>query len=101
MDCVGTRVFLNNRKMNHSQKRKAYVTFSTASTTKVVFGLFSLLALATNIILQKYQTNPNLTYTNQVLNLFHKVNELYYGAFNEGHHFLYSTDIRSNECFAF
>ena len=47
----------------------------------------------------KYQTNPNMTYTEKVMNWFHKVNELYDGTLNKIHHLFYSTDITTNETF--
>ena len=49
----------------------------------------------------EHQTRENLTYTKQVMNRFHEVNELYDGTLNEIHHFIYSTYITTNECFTF
>ena len=49
----------------------------------------------------KHQTNTNGTLTEQVMNQFHGVNELYYGTLNKIHHFFYSTDITKNETFTF
>ena len=43
----------------------------------------------------------NATFTEQVMNRFHEVNELYYGTLNKVHHFFYSTDITTNETFTF
>ena len=82
--------------MEESKKRKAHVTFSAAAATKVVFGLFSLIALASNITMPEHQTNENLTYTEQVMNRWYEVNYLYNGTFNKIHDFMYSTDITTN-----
>ena len=43
----------------------------------------------------------NVTYTEQVMNWFHEVNELYDGTLNKPHHLFYSTDIATNETFTF
>ena len=83
------------------EKHKPPVTFGTTEAKKLVFGLFLLIALATNIKIPKHKTKPNTTYTYKVMNQFQKVNELYDGTLNEVYHFLYSTDIISNECFTF
>ena len=48
-----------------------------------------------------HRIKPDTTYTKQVMNLFHEVNELYYGTLNEMHHLIYSVDITTNECFTF
>ena len=82
MDCIGPHVCVNNSKIKNSQERKAHVNFGTAAATKVVFGLFLIIALATNIKIAKYRTNPNATYTNKILNWFHEVNELCNGILN-------------------
>ena len=42
-----------------------------------------------------------MTYTEQVMNWFHEVNELYDGTLNKIHHFFYLTDITTNETFTF
>ena len=39
-----------------SQKRKSHVSFGTAAATKLGFGLFSLIALATNIVVSQHPT---------------------------------------------
>ena len=49
----------------------------------------------------EHRTQKNLTYTEQVMNQFHKANELYDGTLNEIQHFMYSTNITTNECFMF
>ena len=49
----------------------------------------------------EHRTHKNLTYTEQVMNRLHEVNELYHGTLNKIHHFMYSTDITTNECFTF
>ena len=87
--------------MEESKKHKAHVIFGSAAATKVVFGLFLLIALAINITMLEHQTHKNLTYTEQVMNRFHKLNELYDVTLNEVHHFMYSTNITTNECFMF
>ena len=82
MDCVGTRVLVNNRKMNTSQKRRVHATFGALEGTKVSLGLFLLVTLATNIKIPEHQTNPNSTLKEQVMNRYHGVNELYDGTIN-------------------
>lgn len=89
------------RKVEEAKKRKAHVTFGTAATTKVVFGLFSLFAMASNLTMPKHRINKDATFTEHCMNRFHEVNELYDGTMNEVHHMMYSTDISSNECFTF
>ena len=63
--------------------------------------MFSLVALATNIKIPEHQTNTNCTFTEQVMNRFQEVNELYDGTLNEVDHLFYTTDISSNESFMF
>ena len=46
-----------------SQKRKAHVSFGTAAATKLVFGLFLLIALATNVVVPQNRTKKNATFT--------------------------------------
>ena len=87
--------------MEESKKCKAHVTFGTAAATKVIFGLFLLIELASNITMPEHQTHENLTYTERFMNRFHEVNELYNGTLNEIYHLMYSTDITTNECFTF
>ena len=41
------------RDMEESKKRKAHVTFGTVAATKVVFGMFSVIELASNITLSR------------------------------------------------
>ena len=84
-----------------SQKRKAHVSFGTADATKLGFGLFSLIALATNVVVPQHQTEMEATFTQQLMNRFHEVNEMYEGTLNEVHHLLYATNISSNESFTF
>ena len=84
-----------------SKKRKAHVSFGTAAATKLGFGLFSLIALATNIVVHQHQTEKNATFNQQVMNRSHEVNELYDGTLNKVHHLLYATDISSNNSFTF
>ena len=90
-----------HRETEYAQKRKAHTIFGTSVATKVALGLFLLVSLATNIKISEHQTNPNSTFTEQVMNLFHKVNEIYDVTLNEMHHLFYGTDISSNESFTF
>ena len=60
-----------------------------------------MFALATNTRMPNHRINPDATYTEQVLNRFHEVNELYDGTLNEVHHLMYSADITTNKCFTF
>jgi hypothetical protein len=94
------RIIEQNKK-EEAKKRKAHVTFGTAATTKVLFGLFSLISLASNFTMPNHRKGYTPTYTESVMNRFHEVNELYDGTLNNVHHFLYSTEISSNECFTF
>ncbi|KAL7524874.1 hypothetical protein ACHAXR_002639, partial [Thalassiosira sp. AJA248-18] len=89
------------REEAHPKKVKAHVTFGTAAATKVVFGLFSLFAMTSNLTLPKHRINKDATFTQHCMNRFHEVNELYDGTMNEIHHMMYSADISSNECFTF
>ena len=77
MDFFSPRVCTNKGKMKTSQKRKAHTAFSTSAATKVALSMFLLVALATNIKLLEHQINPNATFTEQVMNPFHEVNDLY------------------------
>ena len=63
--------------------------------------MFLLVALATNNKIPKHRTNPNSTFTEQVMNRFHEVNKLYDGTLNEVHHLFYATGISSNKSFKF
>ena len=47
----------------------------------------------------QHQTEKNATFTQQVMDRFHEVNELYDSTLNEVHHLLYATDISSNNSF--
>ena len=49
----------------------------------------------------QHQTEKNVTFTQQVMNRLHEVNELYKGILNEVYHILYATNISSNESFTF
>ena len=68
--------------MEESKKRKARITFGSADAKTVVFGMFLLIELASNIKMPEHQTHENQTYIKQVMNRFHKVNELYDGTLN-------------------
>ena len=57
--------------------------------------------LATNTRIPNHRINLDATYTKQVINRFHEVNELYDGTLNEVHHLMYSADTTTNECFTF
>ena len=83
------------------QNCKAHVSFGTAAATKLGFGLFLLIALATIVVVPQNQTEKNATFTQQVMNRLHEVNELYNGTLNEVHHILYATDISYNNSFTF
>ena len=87
--------------MEEWKKCKAHVNFGTVAATKVVFGLFLLISLASNITMQEHLTHENLTYTEQVINRFYKLNELYDDTLIKIYHFMYSTSITTNKCFAF
>ena len=67
------------RENEELQNCKAHTTYATAEATRVDFGVFSLFALASNIKMPKHWTNMNATFTEQVMNCFHEVNELYDG----------------------
>ena len=54
-----------------------------------------------NIEFPEHQTNPNYTFTEKVMNWFHKANEMNNGTLNERHHLLYTTNISTNERFKF
>ena len=92
-------------KQDIEELRKRYAseakTTGTPAATKVAFVLFSMFALATNTRMPNHQINPDATYTKQVLNRFHEVNELYDGILNEVHHLMYSTNITTNKYFTF
>ena len=83
------------RSASHAQ------TNGISAATQVAFGLFSMFALATNKRMPKHRVNPDASYTEQVLNRFHEVNELYDGTLNEVHHLMYSTNISTNKSFTF
>ena len=53
------------------QKRKAHTTFGTSAATKIALRLFLLVALAMKIKMPEHQTNPNSTFTEQVMNRFY------------------------------
>ena len=101
MDCIDLYVCVYNGKTKNLQKRKDHVTFVTAEATKLVFGMFLLIALDTNITIPKYQKKSNATYTKKVMNRFHEVKKLYNVTLKEMNNFQYSTEISSNEWFTF
>ena len=51
--------------------------------------------------MRKHQTEKDATITQQVMNRFHEVNELYNGTLDKVHQLLYATDISSNDSFMF
>ena len=57
--------------------------------------------LASNITMLKHRMNLNGNFAEQAMNCFHEINELYGGTINVVHHFIYSNNIISNECFTF
>ena len=93
--------FREKKEGNILNKRKAHTAYGTSALTKVALGLFLLVALASTIKMPEHKLNPNATYTEQVMNRYHEVNELYDGTLNEVHHLLYHTDISTNESFTF
>ena len=68
---------------------------------KSALGFFSLVALDMNIKIPEHRINPNSIFTEQFMNRFHKVNELYDETLNDVHHLFYTTDISLNESFRF
>ena len=84
-----------------TKRQKAHVIFGTAAVAKVIFGLFSLISFASNIEMPKHQTNYDPAFTELTMNRFHEVNELYDGTLNKVHHFMFATDLGSNESFTF
>ena len=68
------------------QKLKAHTTYSTVTETTVAFDVFSLFALASSVTFTEHQTNTNTTFTEQVMNRFHEVDELYNVTLNKIHH---------------
>ena len=83
------------------QKLKAHVSFGTAAATKLGSGMFSLIALATNVVVPQHQTEKDAIFTQQVMNRLHELNELYDGTLNEVNHLLYATNISFNDSFTF
>ena len=83
------------------EKSKAHVSFGTVAATKLGFGLFSLIALSSNVVVHQHKTEKNANFTQHVVNRFHEVNDLYDSTLNEVCHILYATDISSNESFTF
>ena len=69
--------------------------------TKVALGLFLLVELTTSIKIPEHQTNPNSTFTEQFMNRFYEVYDLYDVTLNEVHRFFYATNISCNEIFRF
>eukprot|EP00957_Ditylum_brightwellii_P047113 3577624-Ditylum_brightwellii.AAC.1 len=59
------------------KQKKAHATFDTAATMKVVFNLFSLVAMTSNLTVTKHRINKDSTFSQQCMNQFHKVNKLY------------------------
>ena len=94
---------VDQREMEELRKRDASQakTAVTSADKKVAFGLFAMFALATNTRMPNHRIKPDATYTEQVLNRFHEVNELYDVTLNEVHHLIYSADITTKECFTF
>ena len=76
-----------------------HTTYGTVSSTKVAFDVFLLFDLARSITITKHRTNTNVTFTEQVMNCFQEVSELYDGSLHKIHYFFYSSDITTNETF--
>ena len=49
----------------------------------------------------EHQTSTNLTFTEQAMNRYHEVNELYDGTLNSVNYFVYATDITATDSFTF
>eukprot|EP00957_Ditylum_brightwellii_P179587 13680453-Ditylum_brightwellii.AAC.1 len=62
-------------KAETMKQRKAHVTFGTAATTKVVFDLFLLVAMTSNLTMPKHRINKDATFSQQCINWFHEVNK--------------------------
>ena len=90
-----------SREKEELQKHKAHTVYGTAAATKVAFGEFSLLHLGSSVIMPKQQTNLDMTLTEQAMNRFHEVNELYDGKINKIHHLFYLTNKTTIETFTF
>ena len=52
--------FHEQQDMEESKKRKVHVTFVAAAATKILFRMFSLIALASNITMPEHQTMPRV-----------------------------------------
>eukprot|EP00957_Ditylum_brightwellii_P118037 9002164-Ditylum_brightwellii.AAC.1 len=65
------------REAETMKQKKAHVTFGTAATTKVVFDMFSLVAITSNLTMPKHRINKDATFSQQCMNRFHEVKELY------------------------
>ena len=98
---VGPRVCVKQRESGEKTKRKAHAAFGRVATTKVCLGLFSLMAIATNVSMPNHQTSTNLTFTEQAMNGYHEVYQLYNGTLNSVQHFVYATDITATDSFTF
>ena len=72
-----------SREKEELKKRKAHTKYGTVAATKVAFGVFSLFALASRITMPKHRINMNAAFTEQVMNWFHEINELYDGTLNK------------------
>ena len=76
------------------------MTFGTAVATNTLFDLLLLMSFTSNFTMSKHHSpSINPTYTEQVMDRFHEVNELYDGTLNHVHHIILSTKIGSNKCF--
>ena len=95
MVSVGPCVCANNKRIKRKHCKNANPTYHLG------FGLLSLIALATTVVVPQHQTEKEATFTQQVMNRFHEVNELYEGTLDEVHHLLYTTDTSSNGSFTF
>ena len=58
-------------------------------------------ALETKVVVPQHRTEKNATFTQQVINRFYELNELYNCTLNKVHHLLYATDISSNDRLTF
>ena len=65
------------------------------------FLAYTLFLFATCFTVPHHTLYVSLTYTEQIMNSFHEVNEIYDGTMNVVQHFCFHTNISSNECFKF
>ena len=98
---VGPSVYVNNGNQERKLSAKPTQHSDAWPRQKCVWGLFSLMAMAP----PTYRCPPPNEYqpdlTEQAMNRYHEVNELYDGTLNSVHHYMYATDIAANDSFTF